>query len=511
MRGWQSFLLALPVALPLLAGGEPKAAPAGATPATPGFEGVKALARDLASRPYVDHRQPLSHHLREMDYEAQRLVTFDERKSVWRRERLPFQIQFFHPGGPSNDQMDFRIVDGDDTSDVPFSKDYFNYDEKAHIGWLDLRGVKFAGFRVLYPINGPDRLDEFIVFRGASYFRAVPEGMVYGLSARALAVNCGEPGPEEFPLFREFWVDRPDRKGQVLKFRGLLDSASLAGVAEFTVEPGRDTVAHVRLAIFPRVDVPHCGIAPLTSMYWFGKNSQRHFDDPRPEVHDSDGLLVQTRTDEWLWRPLDNTGKLRLSAFADAAPKGFGLMQRERDPSCYQDLHAQYQRRPCAWVRPGGDWGAGTVRLVEIPTETEFSDNIVAFWEPQQPLRAGQPAEFSYDLIWCGDKPELPALGRVIATRTGAVPGVARARRFMLDFSWTALEQQGAALQPEILATALHGQLQNRKDEYNPYQRTWRVMFDVTAEDGADAVELRVRVRKARAACTETWTYCWNP
>ncbi len=507
MRSWGVWVVAI---MPLFAGAELKPGDGRLRPATPDFAGIRALARELASRPYEDHRRPLSRRLAEMGYDELRQITFDERKSVWRRERLPFQLQFFHPGG-RQDPIDLNLVDGEEVSAVPFERDLFDYGGNTRFNWMDFQGAKFAGFRVLYPLNRPDKLDEVIVFHGASYYRAVPAGLVYGLSARALTLNCGGAGGEEFPLFREFWVDRPDRDGRIVRIRGLLDSPSLAGAAEFTVDPGPDTVTHVRLSIYPRVEVARYGIAPLTSMYWFGRNTQRRFSDFRPEVHDSDGLLILTGADEWLWRPLDNTGKLRNSAFQDKTPKGFGLMQRERDPACYEDLHAQYHRRPSAWVRPDGDWGAGTVRLVEIPTDTEFSDNIVAFWEPAQPMKAGQLADFTYDVAWCGEKPELPSLGRVLSTRAGAVPGQARARRFALDFACPGLEPKGADFKPEVVVTALHGRLSNQGDEYNPYRRAWRVMFDVAADEGAEAVELRAHLREGGGACTETWTYCWTP
>lgn len=497
----------LAVIAPLLAGAEPTDS---LRPESPDFAGIKAFARQLASRSFADHRIPLSARLNELNYDQLRQITFDDRKSVWRREKLPFQLQFFHPGGARQDQIDVNLVDGEEVAPVLFTRDLFNYDPDSRFTWMDFRGARFAGFRVLYPLNRPDKLDELVVFQGASYFRAVPAGYVYGLSARALAVNCGESA-EEFPRFREFWIDRPDREGRTLRLRGVFDSPSVAGAAEFTIEAGSETVTRVNLALYPRSDLERCGIAPLTSMYWFGRNTQRRFDEVRPEVHDSDGLQIHTGFGEWLWRPLDNTGRLRLSAFMDRGPKGFGLIQRERDPSSYQDLHAQYHRRPSAWVRPAGDWGAGSVRLIELPTDTEFNDNVVAFWEPAQPLKAGVAAEFAYDVVWCGEKPEIPPLGRVAATRSGAVPGQARARKFMIDFSCPGLEQQGAGFNPEEVVAASRGRVLNQAGEYNPFLRTWRVVFDVAADDGADAVELRVRLRKGGGTCTETWTYCWTP
>lgn len=480
-------------------------------PQPPSFDGVKALARQLAGRPFDDHRVALSKRLHDLTYDQLQQIAFDDRKSIWRRERLPFQLQVFHPGGNREDQISLGLIDGEDVADVPFSRDFFTYPDDANYAWADFRGAAFAGFRVLYPLNRPNKLDEVIVFQGASYYRAVPAGLGYGLSARALAINCGEKEAEEFPRFRDFWVERPDREGHTLRLWGVLDSPSAAGAAEFVITPGPETVTRVRVALFARTDVAHYGIAPLTSMYWFGKAGQRRFDEARPEVHDSDGLQIEAGNGEWLWRPLDNTGRVRLSAFADKNPRGFGLIQRERDPACYQDLHAQYQRRPSAWVRPAGDWGPGTLRLLELPTDTEFSDNIVAFWEPPQPLKAGQAAEFAYEVAWYGEKPEIAPAGRTVASRSGAVAGQPRARRFVLDFTCPGLDQQGAGLAPEVSVTAAHGRLSNQKDEYNAYQRTWRVAFDVAADEGAEAVELRARLCKEGMACTETWTYCWTP
>jgi glucans biosynthesis protein len=510
MRTINFAIAAVIAAAPLLAyaqGTPPLARP---RPATPDFAGIRAIARELASRPYQDHRRPLSQRLTQMGYDEIKQIVFDERKAVWRRERLPFQMHFFHPGG-RQDQIDFNLIDGEEIDPVPFSREFFDYGANTRFSWMDFRDAKFSGFKVVYPLNRPDKLDEVIVFHGASYYRAVPAGLVYGLSARALAVNCGGEGPEEFPHLREFWVERPDREGRALRILAIIDSPSVAGAAELLVEPGPDTVVRVRLSLLPRVELARCGLAPLTSMFWYGKNTQRQFSDFRPEVHDSDGLLVHTGSGEWLWRPLDNTGKMRNSAFADRTPKGFGLMQRERDQAQYEDLHANYHARPSAWVRPKGDWGAGSVRLVEIPTEDEFHDNIVAFWEPAQPLKAGQPADFAYDVVWCGEKADLPALGRVVACKSGTAAARPRARRFMLDFKCPGLDRQGEAFAPEVVVTALHGRIADRKDQFNEFRRAWRVLFDVIADEGADAVELRARLQKGGAACTETWTYCWVP
>ena len=267
-----------------------------------------------------------------------------------------------------------------------------------------------------------------------------------------------------------------------------------------------------RVAVVARKNIPHYGIAPLTSMFWYGKNSFRRFDDYRPEVHDSDGILMLNGKDEWLWRPLQNDGRLRLSSFMDINPKGFGLIQRERSFSAYQDMEAVYHKRPSAWVQPQGNWDKGSIRLVEIPTDSEFHDNIVAFWEPGQGLHAGETSEFSYQIKWFEDIPGLPALGRVLSTRTAAIPNTPRARKFVLDFIWPSLVQDlasGMAMEPQV--SVERGQVSSLTSQFNPDEHTWRIVFDVTANDSSPNVELRASVKKNGAPCTETWTYLWMP
>ena len=100
------------------------------------------------------------------------------------------------------------------------------------------------------------------------------------------------------------------------------------------------------------------------------------------------GLALQTGQDEHSGDRSPIRATLQISAFADTSPRGFGLLQRERMFADYQDLEARYENRPSVWVEPIGDWGEGAVELVEIPSEQEVNDNIVAFWRPHDPLRA---------------------------------------------------------------------------------------------------------------------------
>ena len=256
----------------------------------------------------------------------------------------------------------------------------------------------YAGFRLHYPLNTTEYYDELISFLGASYFRALGKGQKYGLSARGLAIDTAVQTGEEFPVFKEFWLKKPLRKDSNITLYALLDSPSVAGAYTFIITPGLNTTVDVDAVLFPRKPIGKLGIAPLTSMYLFGENSKNRFDDHRPEVHDSDGLLVWNGNDEWLWRPLDNSKYLRVSSFSDNNPKGFGLMQRDRKPEHYMDFEAMYEQRPSVWVEPLDDWGKGVVQLVEIPSVQEIHDNIVAFWIPNQKIEPGKEYRFRYML-----------------------------------------------------------------------------------------------------------------
>jgi glucans biosynthesis protein len=291
---------------------------------------------------------------------------------------------------------------------------------------------------------------------------------------------------------------------------GVFDGPSLAGAADFVIRPGVETQMDCRLALFARTEVPHYGIAPLTSMYWYGKTRPGRFDDYRAEVHDSDGLLVQDRQGEWQWRPLDNDGRLRWTTFPGAGLRGFGLLQRERSYAAYQDFEALYQRRPSVWVKPVGAWGEGTLRLLELPAHTEYQDNIVVFWEPAHPLPAGGTVEFAYQLSWFLERADLPASGRLLQARSSGIAGEPLRKRFLLEFTWPGLTPEKVGT-PESVVTATHGRIQGLSSVFNPYTHSWRVSFEAVAENPTTPMELRALVRQKGAACTETWTYSWTP
>ena len=475
------------------------------------FETLRFHAKQLASEPYHSRPSQVPEFLRDLTYDQHRQIRFNPDRTWWRNEQLPFQLQFFHPGFLADHTVQIHELVGRKTRTIEFKRNLFLYDQINLSGSIpDAMG--FAGLRILFNLNKPG--DELGAFLGASYFRFLCQKAVYGLSARGLAINTAEPDGEEFPLFEEFWVQKPAADARELVVFALLDSPSVAGAYRFNIQPGPETVTAVRAAIYRRTEVKVIGLAPLTSMFWHGENSRTTHGDFRPEVHDSDGLLLQRGSGEWLWRPLVNPDKVRVASFADENPRGFGLLQRDREFDHYQDLEAHYHARPNVWVEPVGNWGAGAVRLVEIPTPDETSDNIVAFWVPATQLLADEAFEFEYRLHWYLDAARQPPAGFVASTRLSNVQKQPGLTRFLVDFDGAYLRTRhaDAAIEPVVTvgagATLAPTTLTLQK---NPNNGTWRATFAIKPDGTGRPVELRCFLRKEPHVLTETWSYLWNP
>jgi glucans biosynthesis protein len=348
------------------------------------------------------------------------------------------------------------------------------------------------------------------VFLGASYFRAVGRGNRLGLSARGLAIDTGLPKEEEFPYFREFWLEKPATGDTVLTFYALLDSPSVAGAYSFTLRPGDQTRIDVTADLYFRRKVDKLGVAPLTSMFLHGENSTRKFPDYRPEVHDSDGLAINSGAGEWIWRPLYNPeGTVGISVFGDDNPRGFALVQRDRDFDHYQDLDARYDLRPTAWVDPAEPWGKGAVQLLEIDTSAESFDNIVALWVPEEATAPGQERIFAYGVSFGAMFADHPPAGRVIATRVG-VSSEGGLWRFIIDFTGGQLDGQIGGLPAEAPVEAVietsKGELRNVTAVKNTAAEGWRASFELKAASG-DTADLRGALRLEDNYLSETWIY----
>lgn len=338
----------------------------------PLFERITDKARALAAQPYrPPDTSKLPQALAALDYDQYRDIRFRKSQALWRGQAL-FSVEFFHRAFLYTEPVLINEVIGEGVRSVAYDAALF--DPGKNTLPLDELGphTSFAGFRVHYPINRPDYADEVVAFLGASYFRMVGRGQSYGVSARGLAIDTALASGEEFPWFSEFWLVRPAAKATTMTIYALLESKSVVGVYRFDLTPGADTVLDVEVRLFARADIQKLGVAPLTSMFLYGENRTRFFDDFRPEVHDSDGLVMETGTRERIWRPLTNDGQLRVSSLLTEKLGGFGLAQRDRDFNSYLDLEAHYEKRPSLWVRPrDGDWGKGMVQLIEIPTRQE--------------------------------------------------------------------------------------------------------------------------------------------
>ncbi|MGH8186060.1 MAG: glucan biosynthesis protein, partial [Steroidobacteraceae bacterium] len=364
--------------------------------------------------------------------------------------------------------------------------------------------LPLSGFRVRTRLNSRSVWDEFVVFQGASYFRAVGRDTVYGLSARGLALRTGHPTGEEFPAFTHFWIERPSVNASSVVVHALLDSPSATGAYRFAITPGVETIMDVNVTLFPRVRLENVGIAPLSSMFLFDESERVRIDDFRDEVHDSDGLQIVLASGERVWRPLRNPTQLQASSFTSEAPRGFGLVQRSRRVSDYHDFEARYELRPSAWVEPLGNWGPGSVQLLEIPTDNETNDNIVAFWGPRGALPAGKPYQIAYRVRW-GKQPKLtPVLGRATATRTG--PSFDGKRRiFIVEFMGVGRTIEGLRMD---LGTSA-GKLSNLVLQPNPLNKGVRASFELDPVN-ADVAELRLRLLKGDRPMSETWLYRWT-
>jgi glucans biosynthesis protein len=502
-------LLAGSAALPVFLLGVPGLPTAAPPQAATSFDSntVRNIARALAAKPFQPPDTKLPDAIAHLTYDQYRTIRFDPAHSLWRGQHLYFQVEFFHLGFLYNERVDmFEVADGKAVPLV-YSPDLFD------LGVVPSpppgTDLGFAGFRIHAPINRADYYDEFCVFLGASYFRAVAKGQGYGLSARGLAINTGDPKGEEFPTFRKFWLERPPPGAQVLVVHALLDSVSTTGAYRFTIRPGEQTIFDVEATLFPRVDIPGIGLGPMTSMFDFDASDRANIDDYRNAVHDSGGLAIWTGHGEHVWRPLANPRTLQVSAFGDTGGRGFGLMQRKRAFADYDDLEAHYEKRPSLWVEPIGDPGEGAVMLIEIPTKREINDNIVAFWRPKQPPKAQSEFGLTYRLHWCNLDPFGAEVARVIDTRSGiAFDG--KGREFIVDFLGGRLAALAADAKPKLEVSADHGSVSHAVAQPNPETGGWRIAFELDT-DGAPAIELRAVLSDAQGALGETWLYRWTP
>jgi glucans biosynthesis protein len=481
-------------------------------PARPfSFEAVKREAATLAAKPFEPLDLPYADLLQQIDYDAFFQIAFRRDQSVWQGGGEGAPIQLFHLGRYVKEPVSIAVVEEGAAREILYRQSSFDM-PPLHVARQLPPDIGFAGFRVM----SEDQTWDWLSFLGASYFRSPGAGKQYGMSARGLAIDTAMPGGEEFPRFTKLWLESvPGERGRLI-VNALLEGPSVAGAYRFDCRRDKGVVMEVEMEVHPRKAVERLGIAPLTSMFWYGEKDRRNAPDWRPEIHDSDGLAVWTGAGERIWRPLNNPSAVMTNSFADESPKGFGLMQRDRDFDHYQDDGVFYDRRPSVWVEPVGEWGRGTVQLVEIPTVDETHDNIVAYWVPEGPVRPGQPLAFRYRLHWAYDEPQPTTAARAGETfiGMGGQPGQERPRdlhQFVVDFSGGDLGRFGPKDGVTPVVSASRGEIV-RSAAYPVVDRPglFRSAFELKAE-GHAPVDVRLYLKRGGEALTETWIYQYFP
>ena len=506
------------------------------------FAKIQAEAEQMAQKPFVAPSEALPPQLKKLTPAQEQSIFWKYTYRLWRKKGLPFQVDFYHRSNKWPASPTINTVDQNGAHFLAYSPTFFDF-PNLNIEPPLPANVGYAGFYLRYPINKPNSLDGFFSALGASYFRVLAKDQVYGLSARALAINAGlDYSPEEFPEFKEWWLHQPAPDANEVVLDALLDSPSVTGAYGFKIHPGSVTSVDIHATLFFRKPVALLGIAPFSSMYLYGENAPNHFGNFHPEIHDSDGLLINTGQGDWMWRPLGQAPLVQIYKFADENPKGFGLLQRDRDFQHYQDLDLKYNVRPSAWVIPHGNWGKGSIVLIHRPSSDPSTDNVVLFWHPEQTPKSGDRLDFDYTidfymndalrpplaysnqtLIVCPAPPPVAPPGLPAPPSASLSPSTAKTHntipvQFLVNFTGNGLENLPAAQPPRLY---LHfeppeTQVRESKVEKIDYDKSWRVSFTIIPFKHDVQTELHCRLLQnddptANAKpLSEDWTYTWH-
>ncbi|NIX77567.1 glucan biosynthesis protein [Microvirga sp. c23x22] len=465
---------------------------------------VTDIARQLARKPFVPPPNDLPDFFANLTYD-QYVAIKSLRPVIWGTEGRGVAMEPLHRGFVFNNAVDLYLVEDGVVRRIGYDPAAFDYGRPNPPN--NIGDIGFSGFKLISTESDKPPFD-FAIVQGATFFRAIARGQTFGATARALTLKPAEAKGEEFPVFRAFWLERPAVGSNGITVHGVLDSESTTGSVRMTFRPGDMTIIDVETTLFPRANLEHVGLGGIGSTYFYGPNDRRNADDIRPAVYESSGLQMLNGKGEWLWRPLHNPETLQISAFVDTAPRGFGLLQRERSYEAFQDDDRRLERRPSLWIEPLGDWAQGSVQLLEIPTDAEINQNILTYWRPKAPMAAGSEVSFAYRQYWCWAPPERPPLATVTATRVGRGSG-GRRRRFAVDFSG---DMFGDALPTDMkpVLTVGPGNIQNVKLWPYPDRKTVRVAFELDPGN-ENACEMRLILEAGGKPISETWLYRWTP
>jgi glucans biosynthesis protein len=481
------------------------------------YDSLVERARKLAAQAYKEPYRPMPEVVSKIDYEIHGKIKWKNELALFADgPKTTYPITFFHLGQFFQKSVKMHELRDGQAREILYSPDYFNMPADSIARKLP-KDAGFAGFRLHESRARSDwKTQDWVAFLGASYFRTIGALNQYGLSARGIALNTTAGTPEEFPDFVEFYIEPAATDHDPVVIYALLDGPSISGAYRFACARKTGVVIDVECALFLRANIEQLGIAPLTSMYWFGENDRAYRADWRPEVHDSDGLAIWNGSGERIFRPLNNPSRVVTSSFVDKTPKGFGLLQRDRCYEHYLD-GVNYDKRPSVWIEPLSDFGEGAVKLVEIPTDDEIHDNIVAFWSAKEPAQAGAERRYKYRLHWLADEPyPTTTVAHVFATRIGrgGEPGKPRPpkgmAKFVVEFAGKPLDTLPTTEKLSAEITASSGKVSYVFVEPIGTTKRWRVQFDLSTTDDKP-VELRAFLRRSTTTLSETWLYQYEP
>lgn len=479
------------------------------------YEDVINKAKDLSKKTYQQPSKNIPSELASLQFADYQKIQFNHQKAYWNDEDTRFKLEFYHEGMYFDTPVKINEIVNNHAQEIKYDPSYFDLSQ-IHLDKLDTKNLGFAGFKVHYPINSPTKTDdEVFTALGGSYFRAIGKNQIYGLSARGLAIDTGEISGEEFPRFKEFWIERPEPNQKHLVIYALLDSPSVTGAYKITLIPSVDTTVTVEAKVFFRTSVKKLGVAPLTSMFLYGPNQPSPILNYRPAMHDSNGLSILTNNNEWIWRPLNNPKRLSFSSYSLENPKQFGLIQRDNGFQDYQDLDDHYEQRPSVWTEILGDWQKGRVELVEIPTADETNDNIVTFWVPKKQYNAGDVLDISYRLHYTlNDQQRYPSnVARAVSTRlslgdikqANLIRKLDGSNAYVIDFAGPQLSNK---IPVKVISSITNGSIVSTDSQYNSVIKGWRVIVRFNVEDNKKATDIRIQLasEKTNEILSETWS-----
>lgn len=474
-------------------------------PAKPfSYDSLLKIAQEAAKTPYVERRADLPDQFQDLTAARYHEIMFRSEASSWNANASQFSLKALPCGFLYETPVDIHIVERGLATPLMVDGPAFASPTKTGSANPDQVALPYSGLSLSGPFPGIEEPQPIVTFQGASYFKALAPGQVFGSTARGLAIKTAHPDGEEIPVFREYWIELPSNDADAVTIYALLDSVSTTGAYRFTLRPDQPTLVEVEMTLFPRDDIKFVGIAPLSSMFLFDEKNHRDFDDDRPAAHNADGLAMLNGMSEWIWRPLSNPNRLQISAFADNSPKGFGLIQRKRKFEDFTDTNSQFQKRPSCWIEPVGNWGKGQVQLIEIPSKHEFHDNIAVFWRPAEALQQGQPLRLAYKMHWGGDPTRPQQLATIASTRVGrGTPE--NGRRYTVIF-----ERQSPFSKPVQVDTwASRGALSAVTGTLHPTNKNVYIVSMELDPEGARLSELRIALRDEEQAISEVWLHRW--